>query len=255
MGFCKTYNVENFDIDVIANSGQVFRWERDKHIKSSYHVNTEAFDATITQVTKKVVTLSGKGNQQEAEHYFTLDDDYKADYDQALHDMPLRVMELSHGMRIINQPFFEAAVTFVISGNNNIPRIKKSVNAIADANNGIFPSRTKFRAMIQDRDFGTGYRWEYLKELADNCPSEAYLTSIGYDAALKELICIANIGIKVANCICLYGLGYKNAAPVDVWVSRALNELGVDMWKDDYAGLKQQLAFYWMHNRGVGYER
>ena len=112
--------------------------------------------------------------------------------------------------------------------------------------------------IIQMAESGTlrsctlGYRERYVYEASkwyQDFPGnlESDLASMGYENAMKELMRIKGVGKKVANCVCLYGLHYMNACPVDVWIQRIFDTYyngEIPRWvSDPNAGLFQQFVF------------
>lgn len=181
------------------------------------------------------------------------------------------------GIRLLNQDPFEMLITFIISSNNNIPKIKMSVEALSEqfgdylmTYNGVrlysFPTLEQLRTCTTS-DLNVkamGYRARYIanavrqiheNHLDLNLPFEQdYVTSKMW---LKQLY---GIGDKVADCVLLFSYRKKNAFPIDTWVKKMLRELyGVEdrqrayeTFVDDYfnlyGGYAQQYLFYYMRN-------
>ena len=147
-------------------------------------------------------------------------------------------------------------MSFIISQNNNIPRIKGCIEKLCGRFNG-FPSA--YQILKHDREgldgLGLGYRQEYILEAAFmySCCTEEYLRSLTYEGAMKFFTSWHGIGPKVANCICLFGLGHKEAFPRDVWIKRIEAEhFGGRFPKENYsgfAGVLQQYIFFYERNK------
>lgn len=161
--------------------------------------------------------------------------------------------EFGGGIRILRQDLWEVIISFIISQNNNIPRIRKSIERLCDENNGKFPEWYDL-INIDLADKGLGYRDEYIRNAYyarattftdDNLES-------GYANAKAQLMKIKGIGEKVANCILLFGLHYLDAFPVDVHIKRILDREyngKIPEWAESkYAGLFQQYIFYYELN-------
>jgi len=171
------------------------------------------------------------------------------------------------GIRILRQDPWEALCSFIISQNNNIPRIKKIIAAMSDTYgepvyiDGIksgyhaFPSPEALAAAGIEAIYAlkTGFRAKYIYDAACGVANgdinlEA-IKSMHTDQAILELIKIKGVGIKVANCALLFGFSKTDAFPVDVWVKRVLEKYypdGIDISSlGEYAGIAQQYLFYY----------
>jgi N-glycosylase/DNA lyase len=205
------------------------------------------------------------------ERYLALDTDYgairkelteKREADTSL----ATAMETGKGIRILRQEPWEALCSFIISQNNNIPRIKKIIAALCKAGAEItggseneFPSPETLIKMGVDGLFAlkTGFRAAYLYDAACKVHSgeinlEAVLAMPTEEAA-SELCRIKGVGPKVAACALLFGFEKTDCFPIDVWVKRLMQEYyGGEVKGSDfgrYAGLAQQYLFY--HRRYI----
>jgi len=206
-------------------------------------------------------------------HFLDLDRDYAAiarEYDHI--PAARRAIELYPGMRVLNQPPWEALISFILSANNNVSRIRNLVAALCCALGEpcalggqrlyAFPEPKRLAEADEDtlRGLGVGYRAPYLirtaKMVCDGFPLEE-LRGMGYDRAHAALVTLSGVGDKVADCILLFGCGHSCAFPVDVWVERLLRSwFGIEE-KDRkklctaarcllgaHAGLLQQFLFH-----------
>jgi N-glycosylase/DNA lyase len=102
----------------------------------------------------------------------------------------------------------------------------------------------------------SGFRAKYIIDAAEKVVSNEisldYIANCGYEEALTELKKIKGVGDKVANCVLLFGFGYYEAFPVDVWVKRVIEKYyGTDFDPKtfgNYAGIAQQYLFYYERN-------
>lgn len=293
------YETSHLDLRKIAESGQVFRWVElhvpdsagrclseptDDHVcpASAFAVESSKHRARLSQ-HGDILTIESDDNAY-FEHYLGLDADYDAAYD-ALAAVPgmADAVLYGDGIRIVNQDWFETAVTFIVSQNNNIPRIKQivrrlcadQVEGIEDAQDGLqtgpgaagaskpvseaddipvpasFPDASELSRRVSQDGCGLGYRRSYIGGLAERVADGWRPRSASYAEAREELQGLAGVGPKVADCICLYGLGFMEAHPVDVWIERALEQMNV-AWHPRYAGLQQQLMYYWIRSPQEG---
>lgn len=169
--------------------------------------------------------------------YLDLDRDYAAIADEYAHIPAAReALRLYPGLRVLNQPAWEALVAFILSANNNVARIRGLVRALrehcgARLEGGLyaFPTPQRLAACGEDelRALKVGYRAPFLIETArrvrDGFPLEA-LGDMPYEAAHRQLTTLPGVGDKVADCVLLFGCGHAEAFPVDVWVARLLRD-------------------------------
>ena len=210
--------------------------------------------------------------------YFDMDRDYSAVKKKLLeNDNKLKdAIESMWGVRILNQDFFETLISFIISQNKQIPHIKKIVADISakfgtykgtygGADMYTFPTLEQLTNASEEdfKELKTGFRAPYIMDaITRNMAgqfNEKELKNMDYDSCIKELMTIKGVGEKVANCVSLFGLGKKEAFPVDVWIKRIMETMyfdGEDTPKDkiaafakeqfgDLGGFAQQYLFYY----------
>ncbi len=189
--------------------------------------------------------------------YFDLERDYGAIIKALSADENIaRAVKYCSGIRIFRQDPWEALASFIISQNNNIPRIKKIINALCVTLCGderIFPAP---ELLLEAGSEGlapirAGFRVKYLLDAAEKTVSgEIYpehIRTLPYEEALAALKSIKGVGDKVANCVLLFGYGFTEAFPVDVWVKKVIGEYYGDDFTPKrfgkYAGFAQQYLF------------
>lgn len=213
--------------------------------------------------------------------YFDLDTDYnKIKSKLSMIDEHLKQStEYGKGIRILNQELWETIISFIISANNNIPRIKGIIERISRkyGNKIVYKNKEYYSfpdmnslgtASVQDlRDLGLGFRdkrvFDTTKMFLDGKITLHELESENDTDILREkLMLLPGVGGKVADCVMLFGLRKFNVFPVDVWVRRVMNELYLKeedetkvskellqrLAKEKYAelaGLAQQYLFYY----------
>lgn len=202
--------------------------------------------------------------------YFDLRRDYGA-LGGACHNYPvaLAAINLLPGLRVLKQPVWDTLISFIISANNNVGRIRRLVAAVCrEYGREITPGKHAFPTPRQLYDsgepaltrLGMGYRANYLIETSraviDGFPLWT-LAGLPYDQAHRELLKLKGVGDKVADCVQLFALGQTRAFPVDVWVgrlmrgwfgmeeysNREISLRAIDMFGDE-AGLVQQFLFH-----------
>jgi N-glycosylase/DNA lyase len=197
-------------------------------------------------------------------NYFDLDRDYAAICAKLKEDELVReTIDEYYGIRILNQEPWEALVSFVISQQNNIKRIKGIIKRLCDTYGEkicdgwhAFPtSKTLSKLSVEDFEaIGLGYRAKYVKKLADDVESGAIdlaaIKAMDLDDAKKTLLSIYGVGEKVANCALLFGFQFIRCFPVDVWMKRVLQYYpdGLPECFSGYEGIAQQYLFHWARN-------
>jgi N-glycosylase/DNA lyase len=173
-------------------------------------------------------------------------------------------VDYGYGIRILKQDLWETAVTFIISQQNNIRRIKSIVERLCEPYGNQFPAPDRL-AQYTENDFlalGLGYRAKYLKDIAEAVVSGDLdfhkLQKMNCADAICYLMRFLGIGNKVANCIALFGLHKIEAFPVDVWIKRIIDERyggNFDVQRfSGYAGIVQQYMFFYQRGVSVSQE-
>ena len=169
--------------------------------------------------------------------FFDLDTDYSI-IKSTLTQNPLmeKAIEFGYGIRILNNNLLEMIISFIISANNNIPRIQKSIeyicNNLGDKKGDYYTFPNIESLHKADEEFfkkaGTGYRAKYLVDTIDKIYSNTFdlnfLANLDTNEARKYLLQLLGIGEKVADCILLFGLHRMDVFPVDTWIHKIYNE-------------------------------
>lgn len=306
-------NVKDFNPDQIFDCGQCFRWEKQKD--GSYIGTALGVIARISYIPSKPereicegcgsmnlevcdsMTLEGCGGtvvveelcggensghnekRQQWYHYLDLDRNY-GEIKRILSsndDVLSEAIKYGEGIRILNQQPWETLLSFIISQNNNIPRIKKCINGLCEAFGnyiGEYDGTAYYDipepaalAKLTEEDLAPvrlGYRAKYIIETAkavqaDNGRFLQSTRTMSSKEAYDYLIGLCGVGPKVANCIMLFSMEKQDSFPIDVWVRRVMNRLyGID--ENDikemkrfathhfgrYGGMAQQYLFYYM---------
>lgn len=259
--------VKNFEISQIADSGECFRWRK---IGESEYVGV---------IYGKICRISQQGNivnfegisEDEFRWYFDLEHDYSQIQSYYEKDPILsEAMQCGNGIRILNQEKFETLISFIISANNNIPRIKNSVETLAkrfgkriDGEFYAFPTPEELaKASLTDlQACGLGYRDKYVyqtcREIVEGKDLEE-MAKLPTAECRKELLKFPGVGPKVADCIMLFSMQKYDAFPVDVWIKRILETLYLKEERSlkeiaqyakesfgEYAGIAQQYLFFY----------
>lgn len=245
--------IEHFSLNKITRSGQVFRWYKKENGEYLIYSGKRC---VIARQDGDSLTLSASQGEFEGywKHYLALDEDYGEYYNAVVSGDDKYAADCaknSDGIRILNQDLFEMMVSFVISQNNNIPRIRGCIERIVEQNGGTFPTADELLSLDLS-GCGLGYRESrgYMRAVGEaySPEFERYIRSLNYEDARAELLRIKGIGNKVADCICLFGLGHKEAFPKDTHINDIIAREygGVDpspKWQG-YAGIVQQWIFF-----------
>lgn len=271
-GWLKISDVGDFSVFRTFDCGQCFRFDP---------VPDPTFPCEIGGIAKgKYVRFAQNGDghlyikSTEADFheiwlsFLSLDCDYDAINASILENLSgsdrlhmERAMAESRGIRILRQDYWEALCSFIISQNNNIPRIKKIIGALCEkygkkSDGGYaFPTpEALFAAGEQEIfDLKTGFRAKYIydaaRKVSDGTLSLSHVAAAeSYGDAEALLLSVKGVGPKVAACSLLFGFGFLSAFPVDVWMKKVLQNRfsqGFDPAAlGPYAGVAQQYLFY-----------
>lgn len=272
----------SFEPEHIFECGQCFRWN--KQLDGSY---TGVFKQNVLNVKKENDKIIFKGIvsgdiKKECREYFDLNRDYEKIKDKlSKKDNNLKYsIKYGSGIRILNQDLWETLISFIISANNNIPRIKGIIERLSkNYGNKIIWNKQEYytfptpkqlsKASIEDlRKLGLGFRdvrvYETTRIINENKQKLKQLSDEKNTEKLREkLLQFPGVGPKVADCIMLFScLKRLEVFPIDVWVRRVMNEIYIknedetkvnkkeieNLAKERYgnlAGIAQQYLFYW----------
>lgn len=260
-------NLNDFNIAHILECGQIFRYEKLDELH--YNVISDKFKAEIIQdnLTATIIT----NNIEYFVNFFDLDRDYNKIKKSINHTTIMsKAIDYGYGIRILNQNLLETIISFIISANNNIKRIQKSINYICEKlgtlTNGYYTFPTLEQLHSANEEFfvsaGTGYRAKYLVETINDLYTGKFdlekLKFLPTDEARKYLCSFKGIGEKVANCILLFGMHREMVFPVDTWMEKVyydyffagnknpsqITRYMMDKFKD-LSGYAQQYLFYY----------
>lgn len=274
-------NNKTFEPRHIFDCGQCFRWNINED--GSY---TGVFGNNVLNVKKEENKITFKGIcekdiKETVKDYF----DFNTNYEDikkklaSVDDYLKQSIEFGNGIRILNQNLWETIISFIISANNNIPRIKGIIERISrkygnkiewnEKEYYTFPTIEELSsATVEDlRALGLGFRDKRVYEttkifLNKEMTIKELIEEQDVNKLREKLLTLPGVGPKVADCIMLFGLKRFEVFPIDVWVRRVMNDLYIkneDETKvknteieklavekyDKLAGLAQQYLFYW----------
>lgn len=263
--------ISDFDPFKIFESGQCFRWNP---APDGSYIGVAKGLAARVRCDNGAVYITGteKDFNEVWYDYFDLGKNYEELRLQVSRDeYTAAAAEYGKGIRILAQDRWEALCSFIISQCNNIPRIKKIIEALCRlAGNKIdfmgetfysFPDAEVLACMEPEElaPIRSGYRAPYIiaaaRAVASGEADLEAMSCLDCASALKQLKKMQGVGEKVANCAVLYGLRIPTAFPVDVWIKRALAEHYPPDFDPsvfgDAAGLAQQYIYYYIRSSNV----
>ena len=274
--------VDSFNLEHIFECGQCFRWE-----KIDEYSYIGIIDDTVLKVKidNDKLVISGVTDKKDIQNYLIEYFDLNRDYSKiksklsSIDKYMKESIDYGYGIRILNQNIWECIISYIISANNNIPRIKKIINNLStrfgkkvtfEGNNYyLFPTIDQLAtASVEDfRAAGTGFRDIRLYTTTQAIYNKDFdlskLIQINDTNEIEKILLeLDGVGPKVANCIMLFSLKRFDVFPVDVWVRRVMNELYIHAKDEnkinskeivklahdkfgDLSGIAQQYLFYW----------
>ncbi len=247
MEFTLNLHDNPFDISIIFESGQVFRWE----YKDAWWYGV--IDSGVIKIRQdgsslRCVSSTGEVNQEYIRTYFRLDEDFDGVLSTIMKDRVINeAIQRFYGLRLIRQPVWECLVSFVIATNSNIPRIRTMISNLCDRFGGavpfegleykLFPTPEALATagVNEIEQCGLGYRAGYVKSVAEAVHYGKVDLSellIGDYAQAREALTkrvlgqkeLLGIGPKVADCILLFSCDKDEAFPIDVWITRVVEK-------------------------------
>ena len=279
-------NQESFELVDIFECGQCFRWNKEND--GSYTGVIKSGVINVRKEQNKII-FTGCCNENLKtiiREYFDLDTNYM-EYKSKLEEIDEYLKEsikFGEGIRILKQDLWECIISFIISANNNIPRIKKTIENLS-RNYGreiiwkekkyyLFPTVEELAnvSVEQLREIGLGFRDKRIFAttqmiLQKEIDLEQIINMKDTNLIREELLKLDGVGPKVADCIMLFSLKREDVFPIDVWVRRVMNDLYIHNENEEkvkpnelqklaeekflgLSGIAQQYLFYWKRESG-----
>lgn len=277
-------NEKTFELKHIFDCGQCFRWKENED--GSY---TGIFRENVINVKKENdkiifqgICQNDKNIKEVCTQYFDLNRDYESIKNKLskIDEYMEESIKFGYGIRILNQDLWETIISFIISANNNIPRIKGIIERISckygkkiiynEKEYYTFPTPEELsKASVEDlRNLGLGFRDVRVYETTQiivnkEVDLEQLKEEKDFQKIRETLLTLPGVGPKVADCILLFSeLKRWEAFPIDVWVRRVMNELYIKNENEEkvnkkliediahkkfgnLAGIAQQYLFFW----------
>ena len=275
-------NIKSFNLTHIFECGQCFRWNENEDGSYTGVVKNNVINIKMKDNNVFVQTYGEDDINDFFEFYFDMNRNYEKIKEElrSIDEHMEKSIIYGDGIRLLNQDLWETIISFIISANNNIPRIKGIIERISKRfGNKIlwngneyytFPTPEQLgKASVQDlRNLGLGFRDVRVYEttqmvLNGNIDFDKLHNEKNTEDVRNKLLELPGVGPKVADCILLFStLKRLDVFPVDVWVRRVMNDLYIHNDDEDkvdkklvmsmasekfgdLCGIAQQYLFYW----------
>lgn len=262
MGDYRIKKPDVFSLPLCLDCGQAFRWEKRENAFCGV-----AFGKFL-KIEETDSELIFYGTEKEDfdkiwKPYFDLDANYSEIIGAYDEENLVKAVTEYRGIRILRQEPWEALCSFIISQNNNIPRIKGIISRLCenfgDAVDGgfTFPDAERLADLTPDdlAPLRAGFRAKYIIDAAQKVAEQTVnfkkIDENPIEFGREELIKVKGVGAKVAECTLLYGFHKLSAFPVDVWVKRIIAEMypnGLPACIKGTEGIAQQYLFHYRRN-------
>ena len=253
-------NKFSIDVDNSINSGQVFLWE--KHGSDWYGIDGQ----DVLKINKNGVIKSIRNLKTD---FFRKNDNMQEIIKSISKDKTVKkAVKEYEGLRLFRQDPFQCLISFIISSNSNIQKIKNSLEKITkkfgkkvkiqNKEFFLFPEPEKMaKATIDEiKSCGVGYRAPFIKEAAKMVILKKidfeYLKKCDYHEAKKNICLVPGIGNKVADCIMLFSLNKLESFPLDTWMIKILEKYYSKEFKIETKTITQK-QYELLHEKIVNY--
>ena len=234
--------VNFFNLKYTLECGQCFRWKK----VEEYYIGIIKDRVIKIKQDENTLYISSNDNnnlEQVIREYFELDKDYSLIEKRIIKvdEYVDKALKNTSGLRHLNQDFFETIISYIISANNNIPRISKSVNELSKRYGRkiefegeeyyLFPTPEQLKDVTIEeyRECGVGFRDKYIYNTVLMINEKKIdlneIKSLETNELKEKLLTLMGIGPKVADCILLFSCGRQEVFPIDVWVERVMKKL------------------------------
>ncbi|MFW9767283.1 MAG: DNA-3-methyladenine glycosylase family protein [Candidatus Thorarchaeota archaeon] len=270
----RSLEVERFNLVDTLECGQTFCWSRE----GKGYINADVGQVVYVEQKENILYYETSHDDVDLQKMFRLDDPLDdIQREISIDDFMKASIEFAPNLRIVSDPFFPTLVSFLCSVWKNIPAIQGMTQSIRRewGPSYYFRGKTYYgmptpeqlsEASVRDlMKLGLAWRAEFISKSTDAILEEEIsdisLRSMVYSEAHKEMRKLHGVGNKVADCVCLFSLGFLEAFPMDVWIERViqrqydmLSKTGKSYSKKSaaarsyfgkYAGYAQQYLYYY----------
>ena len=254
--------VKHFDLGQTLDCGQAFRWAATEEGGFSGIAHGRRLDLEMQGDSLILKNVSLTDFETIWKDYFDLGRSY-GHLRQVFqnYDTMTKALAYSPGLRLMGQDPWEMLVSFILSQNSNIPRIKKMVAGLSQHFGAPLPlggfafPAAKTLAGLTESDLSvirSGYRAPYIidaaKRVACGQLDLQNLSRQPTDTVRGALLQVHGVGPKVADCVLLFGFGRVECFPMDIWMKRVVAKLYPEGFPRSimaYAGIAQQFLFHY----------
>lgn len=276
--------ITHYALNATLESGQTFRWK--KQNDTGEHVWWGVIRSRIYRVESQDGLLIFKTpgfctDWNDVMEYFRVAESIDEVYSKFPRDKATEAAKLfCRGLRVVKQDSWECLASFILSSNKQIVQIRQMFGLLCqnlgdplDVERDLYTFPGVSRVARSDeselRAMRMGYRAPYLlgaSRMIDQGHIEwERVGEMDYEEAQNQLMKLPGVGRKVADCVLLFGFGFYQAFPVDVWIERVLHEIYfngqivkrremyefIRLYFGDYGGYVQQYLFHWIRTGGV----
>jgi len=265
-------DLQHFDLEQTLDNGQAFRWRKLNDTTWAGIAYGRYLEVEFSGGVLVLKNITEKEYENIWRDYFALAVDY-SDLRQKLSvsSNMSAALELYPGLRLMQQDPWEMLISFILSQNSNIPRIKKMINTLCEnfgdkifcgenENGYTFPTAEKL-ATLTENDLSiikSGYRAAYIldaaRQVADKRLDIEKLKAQSTEEVRAALLNVHGVGPKVADCVLLFGFARTECYPMDIHMKRAMEKLYPDGFPEEFkevAGIAQQFLFHYARVHGL----
>lgn len=272
---------ENFDLEQTMTCGQTFCWHRingklyeeeteDSTLESRFYTFRNEEPIIVEQKDEEILVKT-ELPREKVEEALGVHHDLEEIFQTFPHSEKLsEAREELWGLRIVQDEFFPCLISYLLSPQMRIPRIKKMHNEIARKYGEVrevdgkellrFPTREELSQASEEelRELGTGYRAKYIVETLEILEEEDFdleeVREMEYGEARERLKDLYGVGDKVADCVLLFSLGFYEAYPIDTWADKALESHFEGLYSEDYGELSENMRDHFGEFSGYAQE-
>jgi len=255
-------DLKGFNHEATLLGGQTFSWDR---VDNNSYVGIFQDNIMKVQLENDFLSFNAfKDNIEFVKDYFRVDEPYEKIKEIISQDKYVRkAMEWSPNIRLLKQPFEMTVLSYVLSANNSIRMINRSIRLLSELlgelvefegkKYSLFPSTKSIADATEEtlKKAKIGFRAKYLKQVAKQLLDFGLARKkniLSEEEIRGRLVSMPGIGEKIADCVLVFSCGVNNITPVDVWIKRLLNNLyGVS------GRLKAKEYRDWLHSHFGGY--
>ena len=233
----KKLEVSDFSLQETLECGQTFCWVKE----GNGYINADLGQVVYVEQQGNSLFYETSHSDVSLKHLFRLEDPLEnIQKEISKDDLMRKSIQFAPGLRIIQDPFYPCLISFLISTRNNIPTIKRATQAIREKYGPSYefrgmtyrgmpsPTRMSLVTVSELEALKLAWRAKFIVRstealLAGEVDPEA-LIQMRYEEAHHGLKTLHGVGDKVADCVCLFSLGFLEAFPIDVWIERVIQQ-------------------------------